>query len=333
MKSNIDEASIVISDATVKFGLKSGEFYEIYDDSAMPFNGSGVTVEVSANHGYKFFNPTVKFPLKPFNQECANIVSALAKGSELVVILEQEEKGTDDTSRYVVFGLQGGLYCTTPMFEMANDSVWEIELVEHRADMPALFLYDTDLAGTTLLASMLLNYEWIQSFQDEEGVVHVETITGDNPIFIDADKSVIVGVNKTIYTTAIATGTCFILISKLSSDFSIQESNFIGEITVVSDSILEVDFGRCQDITHLNAPKAPYIFGDDSGLLAEGVKLIFDNAYSLYLNGEYAGTIELFNVTAISGDDISSVHGLSYSTIKEQLELEGWNITYTFSGS
>lgn len=236
MKSNIDEASVVISNATVKFGLKSGMFYEIYDDSMMPFNGSGVTVEVSSNHGYKFFNPTVKFPVKPFNPEYANVVSALAKGSELVVILEQEEKGTDDTSRYVVFGLQGGLVCTTPTFEMANDSVWEIELVEQRADNPALFLYDTDLAGTTALKTLLTEYEYISGLSLASG-----TVTPQH-IFMQVDStttSYIILPDGALLTSTAgfiegdwsgAAGSIILIVDKTTELFSLDESEFNGNM-------------------------------------------------------------------------------------------------------
>jgi hypothetical protein len=358
MKSNIDEASIVISDATVKFGLKSGEFYEIYDDSAMPFNGSGVTVEVSANHGYKFFNPTVKFPLKPFNPKYANIVSALAKGSELVVILEQEEKGTDDTSRYVVFGLQGGLMCTTPTFEMANDSVWEIELVENRADNPALFLYDTDLAGTTALKTLLTDYEYISGLSLASGTVTPQA--ANLKTLYTTSVSYLVLPNGTIQSSIEGVisydwegdaGQVILIVPKNAGSLYFSDgstaSKFVGDFnlktaietiklqycpyvtSVNSEGSENVYIDNSSSIDTLDAPLAHNIYAENSGLTAAGVKLVIDNAYSLYLSGVEDGIIDMTGTTAIYDADISSIHADSYSAlVSEMVSTGGWTITY-----
>jgi hypothetical protein len=145
MHSNIDQSTVVFDGCKVDFDLVSGAtWHNIFDDSINPFAGSGGMVEVSSNHGYKFFNPTVKFPLKRFAPESAQIIKAMTTNNGIVVILEQEETGTDNDSKWAVFGLQSGLFPTTPIFEMANDSVWEIELMETRADYANLFLDDPD---------------------------------------------------------------------------------------------------------------------------------------------------------------------------------------------
>jgi len=356
MKSNIDEASVVISDATVKFGLKSGMFYEIYDDSVNPFSGSGATVEVSSNHGYKFFNSIVKFPIKPFNPDYAVVVAGLTQGSELVVILEQEEKGTDDTSRYVVFGLQGGLYCTTPMFEMANDSVWEIELVENRTDELALFLYDTDLAGTTELASMLLQYEWIQLYIGDGTSTPLEasikTLYTTKTSYIKYPDNTTVSstagiVNKewdgeagsVIIIIPKDTGTLYLSdgtnASKFIGAFDIKESvntlmiQYCPYITSVStQKSTDVIIDNSVSVETLIAPLATNILAASSGLTDAGVKLILDNAYSLYLDGVEDGIIDLTGTTAIDGSNVSTVHApADYNSMISAMELAGWTIT------
>lgn len=356
MKSNIDEASVVISNATVKFGLKSGMFYEIYDDSVMPFNGSGVTVEVSSNHGYKFFNPTVKFPVKPFNPEYANVVSALAKGSELVVILEQEEKGTNDTSRYVVFGLQGGLVCTTPTFEMANDSVWEIELVEQRADNPALFLYDTDLAGTTALKTLLTEYEYISGLSLASGTVTAKDanlkITGSSlPAYVILPTGVILTSTGGIITHSYedVAGDVILIVPKDSASLYLSNgstaSDYTGDFVAKAvaptvtiqyaqvtsatiDIAKTVYINNSASIETLDAPLATAIYAASSGITSSGVKLILDNAYTLFLAGELIGSIDMASTTAIDNTDVSPVHSETYADMVSAMEAESWTITY-----
>jgi hypothetical protein len=67
----------------------------------------------------------------------------------------------------------------------------------------------------------------------------------------------------------------------------------------------------------------------DSGLTDAGVKLVIDNAYSLYLTGVENGQIDMTGTTAIDDGDISPVHSDAYSAlVGEMVSDGGWTVTY-----
>ena len=157
--SNIDPASIVQTDGKVDFTLKSGQFYEILDESVNPFSQTVPTINVTGTHGYKQFSDVVKFPLKEFSPSAAAIVKELSIGVPIVIMLEQ---WIDGEARFPVYGLYTGLHASPEMtFTLSDDRVWEIQLEGFNTGYPQLFFFDTDVATTATEQVKLVEYEYV----------------------------------------------------------------------------------------------------------------------------------------------------------------------------
>lgn len=157
--SNIYPASIVQTDGKVDFTLKSGQFYEILDESVNPFSQTVPTINVTGTHGYKQFSDVVKFPLKEFSPNAAAIVKELSIGVPIVIMLEQ---WIDGEARFPVYGLHTGLHASPEMtFELSDDRVWEIQLEGFNTGYPQLFFFDTDVATTATEQVKLVEYEYV----------------------------------------------------------------------------------------------------------------------------------------------------------------------------
>ena len=195
--SNIDQTSIVQTDGKVDFTLKSGQFYEIYDQSVNPFGQTAPTVNVTGTHGYKQFSDVVKFPLKEFSPSAAAIVKELALGVPIVIMLEQWVEGE---ARFPVYGLYTGLKASPEMtFELSDDRVWEIQLEGFNTGYPQLFFFDTDVATTLTEQVVLMQYEHVTR-QILEGNVTPRSVE----ITVDADKEVIARMPDSTEKTSIA---------------------------------------------------------------------------------------------------------------------------------
>jgi hypothetical protein len=147
--------------------LGSAVFKEIYDNSVMPFDGSYPYFTQTSTHEYTLSNDRVKFPLKRFDPANAELIGALAKGTRIVVILEQYINGS---ARFCVFGLSGGLRLSeeTALDMSGDDKTIEVDLVDVNTNYPNLFLWAGSEAATLLLLESMMG-------------IRVQSI--DNPYF------------------------------------------------------------------------------------------------------------------------------------------------------
>ena len=166
--SDIDWSTVIYDENLVEFQLKgSALFKEIYDNSVMPFDGSYPYFTQTSTHGYTLSNDRVKFPLKRFEPANAELIGALAKGTRIVIILEQYINGS---ARFCVFGLSGGLRLSeeTALDMSGDDKTIEIDLIDVNTNYPNLFLWAGSEAATVNLLNAMMG-------------VRVQSI--DNPYF------------------------------------------------------------------------------------------------------------------------------------------------------
>ena len=166
--SDIDWSTVIYDENLVEFQLLgSAVFKEIYDNSVMPFDGSYPYFTQTSTHGYTLSNDRVKFPLKRFDPANAELIGALAKGTRIVIILEQYINGS---ARFCVFGLSGGLRLSeeTALDMSGDDKTIEVDLVDVNTNYPNLFLWAGSEAATLLLLESMTG-------------VRVQSI--DSPIF------------------------------------------------------------------------------------------------------------------------------------------------------
>lgn len=166
--SDIDWSTVVYDENLVEFQLLgSAVFKEIYDNSVMPFDGSYPYFNQTSTHGYTLSNDRVKFPLKRFEPANAELIGALAKGTRIVIILEQYINGS---ARFCVFGLSGGLRLSeeTALDMSGDDKTIEIDLIDVNTNYPNLFLWAGSEAATVNLLNAMMG-------------VRVQSI--DNPYF------------------------------------------------------------------------------------------------------------------------------------------------------
>ena len=217
--SDIDWSTVIYDENLVEFQLKgSALFKEIYDNSVMPFDGSYPYFTQTSTHGYTLSNDRVKFPLKRFDPANAELIGALAKGTRIVIILEQYINGS---ARFCVFGLSGGLRLSeeTALDMSGDDKTIEIDLVDVNTNYPNLFLWAGSEAATLLLLESMMG-------------IRVQSI--DNPYFelgISNGGSFDWG-NNIVFTPANATDKRLIF---ESSDPTVAEVDTDGEIIIISD--------------------------------------------------------------------------------------------------
>jgi len=228
--SNIDPLSIVQTDGKVDFSLRSGQFYEILDDSKNPFGQTQPTIGFTGTHGYPQFSDVVKFPLKELSPNSSAIIKELSNGIPIVIMLEQ---WIDGEAKFPVYGLYTGLHGSPEMtYDLSDDRVWEIQLEGFNTGYPQLFFFDTDVATTLTEQSVLISYEHVTR-QIAAGDVSTQSFT----ITVDVDKEVkallpdgtlltsIAGVIEYDYSDS-AAGTVYIYKPKITTVFTI-----VGDLT------------------------------------------------------------------------------------------------------
>ena len=192
--SDIDWSTVIYDENLVEFQLKeSALFKEIYDNSVMPFDGSYPYFTQTSTHGYTLSNDRVKFPLKRFDPANAELIGALAKGTRIVIILEQYINGS---ARFCVFGLSGGLRLSeeTALDMSGDDKTIEVDLVDVNTNYPNLFLWAGSEAATLLLLESMIGVR-VQSIDNpvfELGLTYVAEETsdwGDTIEFIPANAT------------------------------------------------------------------------------------------------------------------------------------------------
>lgn len=197
--SNIDPLSIVQTDGKVDFSLRSGQFYEILDDSKNPFGQTQPTIGFTGTHGYPQFSDVVKFPLKELSPNSSAIIKELSNGIPIVIMLEQ---WIDGEAKFPVYGLYTGLHGSPEMtYDLSDDRVWEIQLEGFNTGYPQLFFFDTDVATTATEQVKLVEYEYVTA-SISAGNVTPQTVG----IEADADKTVYaIMPDGTLYTSVAGT--------------------------------------------------------------------------------------------------------------------------------
>ncbi len=190
--SDIDWSTVIYDENLVEFQLLgSAVFKEIYDNSVMPFDGSYPYFTQTSTHGYTLSNDRVKFPLKRFDPANAELIGALAKGTRIVIILEQYINGS---ARFCVFGLSGGLRLSeeTALDMSGDDKTIEVDLVDVNTNYPNLFLWAGSEAATLLLLESMMGVR-VQSIDSpyfEVGVRYGDSFDWGNRIeFIPANAT------------------------------------------------------------------------------------------------------------------------------------------------
>lgn len=129
--------------------LNSAKGYRVQQLGKTPFTGTNTEMVEGTNMNTFTNNVNI---LVPDNSAAASngIIDNLANG-KFVVILANEYTGSDDKSRYQVFGLNKGLSATA----IANDKYgedsmggWAVTLTEENAPVSGVFFFDTDLTTT-----------------------------------------------------------------------------------------------------------------------------------------------------------------------------------------
>lgn len=126
--------------------------YAVSQLGKTPFTGTQTEL-VEGNFGNSFTN-TVSF-LVPDNSATASkdILDMLANG-KFVVVMANEYTGSDDKSRWQVFGIKKGLTCTSMTCEKYSEDTnggWAVTLTEEGAPQSGTFLYvDNDNTDGTI---------------------------------------------------------------------------------------------------------------------------------------------------------------------------------------
>ena len=320
--SNVDPASIIQTDAGVKFALRSGQFYEIFDGSKMPFVDTAPVTTFTGKHGFAQYTDRVAFPLKELSPNSSELIKSLSSGIPIVVILEQTDGGL---GRFPVYGLFGGLHGSPEMtYELNDERCWEVILEAFNTGYPQRFLFDTDIAGTLALFNLLTGYEYITGLTIGSGLVTPQTTIGD----IDPDKTgYIVLPDGTILTSVAGTfsdtwegsaGSVIFIFPKTNSLINIESVQVIGVLTTAyGNNIL---CSGSLGITGINAPLATDISASGCAITAANANIIFLNADA---NGEKDGTIDVSGQNPVfSYIALSFAARVAYSS----LIAKGWTI-------
>lgn len=243
---NIDQSSIVEADGKVTFSLKKGQFYEIWDDSAKPFDGSKPVSELSSKHGYKLFNDVVMFPLKAHKPENSALVATVSKNQKVVVILTQKAKGANNESKYPVFGLSGGLYLKNPISDATSDVAWDLEFEDSNVGTSGRFIGGATAADVETNYSNLVNFEVLTGFSIQEGgIVYVEVDPDKTCKVILSNGSILTSTAGVISGSTLIAGEVIILVQKGTKLLSFDKSDFTGNLNFVVSDKNDIKFTDC----------------------------------------------------------------------------------------
>jgi hypothetical protein len=322
--SNVDPASIVQTAAGVEFALISGQFYEIFDGSKMPFADTAPITTFTGKHGFAQHTDKVAFPLKELSPNSSELIKSLASGIPIVVILEQTDGGA---GRFPVYGLYGGLHGSPEMtYELNDERCWEVILESFNTGYPQRFLFDTDEAGTLALFTLLTGYEYISGLTIGSGVSvakQVTLLTDATPVSYVAlpDGGLQTSTAGEINTVYIGiAGNVILIVPKTNTGVSLSDggdspADFAGVLSANYATTIGVE--GCTGITGIDAPLATDISTGDSGLTLANANVIFLNADA---NGEEDGNISI--ATGISYDDLSVAAKAAITS----LLAKGWTI-------
>jgi hypothetical protein len=134
--------TMLVTDLTMESGKY---FYEVVARPNKPFDEFKISAE-EKKFG-KTFKREVTLILKGLSPSSVQQVNILSKG-EFVLIFKQ--KGVSDSSKYPALGIETSLTGATFEWNQA-EGAWTCVLSEDMLDVPALFLWKTDLATTDAL--------------------------------------------------------------------------------------------------------------------------------------------------------------------------------------
>jgi len=138
--------TMLVTDLTMAAGKK---FYQVIARPNKPYDEFKITAE-DKSFG-KTFKREITLILKGLTVASVQAVKKLSSG-EFVMILKQ--KGTSDGNKYPALGFETSLTGATFEWNQA-EGAWTCVLSEDMLDVPALFLWKTDLATTDSLVAGL----------------------------------------------------------------------------------------------------------------------------------------------------------------------------------
>ena len=364
--SNVDLLTMDDEDGKVKFHLKQGQFYEIFDGSTMPFSGTNPNVTVTGTHGFKQYNDRVQFPLKQLAPHSSALMYNLSKGIPVVIILEQTDGGE---GRFPVYGLPAGLYAHPDMsFELNEERCWEIVLQSFNTGFPQRFLFDTDVATTLEMKKLLTDYEFIGGITIETGGVVYLAIQNalDSYVYLPDGSKLTTGETMTInlnpYTGV--SGSMTIASPKSFEEnarYIIDSSTFAGEFVLTSNPYTlhgdglfaitkiianniegEISANWAQALQYIEARKAIGVTCNDSEFVDE---IIAPNAWFIVASGcnlsanaiavilanarAKTGTYAIKRIDVSGGSNIGIGDWSSQAVSdKNYLVANGWTVLY-----
>lgn len=318
--SNVDPASIVETDAGVTFALRSGQFYEIFDGSKMPFADTMPVTTFTGKHGFPQHTDKVAFPLKELSPNSSELIKSIASGIPIVIMLEQTDGGD---GRFPVYGLFGGLHGSPEMtFELNDERCWEVILEAFNTGYPQRFLFDTDQAGTLAMKTLLTDYEYITGLSIGDGSSYVKReyleSSGTCYIYHLNSNALITSVDNIIDVEYSGIGEAVLLIIPKNGSIDITGSDFIGTLT--SNTTGGVTISACQNLTGIQTFNSTAIYCDDSNLSAAMIAVLLAG---LVLVGNEDGTLDVQNNAEYSTWSVQAK--ADYDT----LVALGWNIYTT----
>jgi len=338
-----DVVNRIYTDNVVEFNLV-GLPLPVYVPGDLPFKPS---VEGSMNaNGLQKFNKKLTFFIvenSPLSQQ-----QVMELENEAYVCLLRTAEG-----RIEVYGMEAGLRFQSSSQELSSVETHggiSVEMAENNCNYSMVFTtYDVPFT--------VLTHEWISGITIGDGTstpleASIKTLYTTKTSYIKYPDNTTVSstagvVNKewdgeagsVIIIIPKDTGTLYLSdgtnASKFIGAFDIKESvntlliQYCPYITSVStQKSTDVRIDNSVSVETLIAPLATNILAASSGLTDAGVKLILDNAYSLYLDGVIDGQIDLSGTTAIDGSNVSTVHApADYNSMISAMELAGWTIT------
>lgn len=236
-----------------------------------------------------------------------------------IVVFVQTNSG-----QWLAYGVTQGLWKVSQA-KMANENLATIAVefasLEGREESYSEYIVTADLS----LLPNTKDYEAIYGLTIEKG--------GDMYLAIDIDKTCyIVQPDNTLLTSTSGVisatwggddGNVILIVPKYNTYMSVTNSGFTGLITVVGGYYVIISN---TGITYLSSPASSKINAFSSGLTAESIYLLIDEAFSLYFNGVLSGVRNFTDCTPINALSISPVHGYSYFDMIQN--MSGWTITY-----
>lgn len=237
-----------------------------------------------------------------------------------IVVFVQTNSG-----QWLAYGVTQGLWKVSQA-KMANENLATIAVefasLEGREESYSEYVVTADLS----LLPNTNDYEAIYGLTIEKGEdMYLEVDSNKTCYIVQPDNTLLTSnIDGVISTTwGGDDGNVILVVPKNSSYMSVANSGFTGLITVVGGYYIDISN---TGITYLSSPASAIISAFNSGLTAESIYLLIDEAFSLYLNGVLSGVRNFTDCAPINVLTMSAVHGYSYFDMIQN--MSGWTITY-----